>query len=69
MSDKFSGFLTSLSENPSAVQSFKSDPKGTMNAAGLSDDEKSAILSGDPKKVREMAGGDLTAAFVVILIL
>jgi len=36
---------------------FQQDPHGEMKKAGLSDDERAAVLSGDPNKIRSLMPG------------
>ena len=45
MSDNVARFLAELGRNPKQIESFERDPDGTMDAAGLSADEKQQVLA------------------------
>ena len=49
-------FLVELSVNPQMLAQFETDPVGTISAAGLSLEEKEALLSRDPYAVRRLLG-------------
>jgi hypothetical protein len=40
-------FLIDLAVNPDMMQSYAADPHGTLDRAGLSGDERAAVLAGD----------------------
>ena len=50
--------LITLSQHPDVKERFKSDPEGVMTRAGLSEEGKEALRSGDPDKVYEHLGDD-----------
>ena len=49
-------FLVELSINPQMLAQFEADPSGTISAAGLSQEEKEALISRDPDAVRRLLG-------------
>jgi hypothetical protein len=50
------GFLIDLALNPDLVQSYAKDPQGTLDRAGLSGNERAAVLSGDSAQLRTALG-------------
>lgn len=46
-------FLLDVSEDATKVTAFQNDPKGVMNAAGVSAEDQATLLSGDPNLIRE----------------
>jgi|1186.fasta_scaffold05788_1 hypothetical protein len=63
----FQDFLTKLSREPSARNSYQDDPVGVMRAEGLSDSQMIAFLSQDTNKIQDELGSDVDAAFRVIV--
>lgn len=53
---KLADFLTKLPHNPALKAKFMADPKGTMKAAGLSDDEIALIEAKDSAGVQARIG-------------
>lgn len=58
MPKKAAKFVIELSKDPHKRRAFKQDPDGTMDAAGLSTEDKQVLKSGDPQKIREHLGDD-----------
>jgi hypothetical protein len=44
-------FLVRMTQDPSLLQAFRSDPTATMTRAGLSDEDKEVLLSRDPERL------------------
>lgn len=44
-------YLLRLGRDPAEIQRFKQDPRGAMQAAGLSQDQIDAIMNGDAKAI------------------
>jgi hypothetical protein len=71
-----STFLMKLGEDPHTAQEFRSKPLETMTAAGLSDQEKHLVLSGNAHRlaqalrpsVKTAGGGDTTVVVVVVVV-
>jgi hypothetical protein len=69
-----STFLMKLGEDPHTTQEFRSKPLETMTAAGLSDQDKHLVLSGNAHRfaqalrpsVKTAVGGDTTVVVVVV---
>ena len=67
MSDQLKGFLKSLNEDPEKRARFQDDPDGTMEAHGLSDEQKTLVKSGDKKKIQDVAGlEDAETRFLIV---
>src|ERR1051325_3620894 len=56
MSGRLADFLIRLSIDQKTAKQFEDDAVGTMNAAGLSADEKRAVLSRNPEMIRIQLG-------------
>ena len=67
-SKAFHDFLTGLSKDPSARNSFQDDPNGAMDRAGLTDAQKIALLSQDEGRIQTELGDDVDAAFRIRVI-
>lgn len=57
-------FLTELGTNAKLMEDYKTEPVATMKAAGLNDEEISAVQSNDTAKVKELTGGGEYAVVV-----
>ena len=68
MPKKAADFVISLSKDPQKRAAFKQDPDGTMSAAGLSEEDKKVIKSGDPQKIREHLGDDGPPGCMVMIV-
>ena len=44
-------FLKGLSEDPAELDAYRADPEGAMDKAGLSEDHKEVLRSGDREKI------------------
>ena len=56
MSERLTSFLVSLATDPDRLQRFAADAGAEMDAAGLSPDERAAVLSQDTAAVRRVLG-------------
>jgi hypothetical protein len=56
MSKRLTHFLIQLSTDPRQLEQFEADPVGTMEAAGLSVEERRAVLSRSPDAIRRQLG-------------
>jgi Aromatic-ring-opening dioxygenase LigAB, LigA subunit len=56
MSKRLTEFLIQLSTDPRQAERFETDPAETMNAAGLSEQERQAVLSRNPDAIRRELG-------------
>ena len=65
--EELSSFLTRLHEDPELQQRYKSDPRGTLEEAGVSQDEIDAVLSGDLGRIKSMLGGPEQMLFMVVI--
>ena len=57
-------FLVGLSSDANLQESYKSDPKAAMDAAGLTEEEQGLVSSGDEQALRKYLGDDLSPAGV-----
>lgn len=56
MSDRLTNFLVSLATDPDKLQQYAQDPTAALDAAGLTAEEKAAVLSADTARVRSALG-------------
>jgi len=56
MSDRLTMFLVNLATDPDRLQEFARDPGGALDAAGLTAEERAAVLSRDTAVVRQALG-------------
>ncbi len=68
MSKKAADFLINLSKDPKKRDAFKSNPDATMKAAGLSDADRAAINSRDPKTIRDHLGDDGPPGCLILIL-
>lgn len=69
MAKQAADFITKLSRDPKLRESFKKDPDGTMDAHGLTAQDKEVLRSGDPEKIRQHLGDDgPPGCFVVMFV-
>jgi hypothetical protein len=62
MADKMSGLLVDVAEDPDRLAEFEANPKRELNRAGLTDTQKTAVLTRDSRKVRAVLGSATMAA-------
>ena len=51
-------YVVKVSENPDLADKHKADPDAAMDAAGLSDEDKEVLKSGDLERIRSHLGDD-----------
>jgi hypothetical protein len=51
-------FIADLATNPATLQAYRKDAEGAMSAAGLSENQKSAVRTGNFRTIVEMLGED-----------
>ena len=56
MSDRLTNFLVTLATDPDKLQQYAQDPNGALDAAGLTAEERAAVLSKDNAMVRSALG-------------
>ena len=49
-------FIADLATNPTALKAYKTDPEAAMSAAGLSEDAKNAVRSGNFRAIVDLLG-------------
>ncbi len=60
-------FIAKLSRDPKLRETFKKDPDGTMDAHGLSAEDKEVLRSGDPERIRTHLGDDAPPGCCVVM--
>lgn len=58
MSKNAAALISKLSTDPTFRESFRANPDEVMDAEGLSAEDKEALKSGDPEKIRQHLGDD-----------
>jgi hypothetical protein len=66
---ELSSFLTKLSEDQQLQQDYMNDPKGTLRAAGVSDETIEVLLSRDLAKVKAVLDRELPAGYMMFMVL
>lgn len=61
-------FLSALASDTQKLQSFRQNPLASMQAAGLTESEKSIVTSGDPVKIRNAMGAVAEGTTVVVVV-
>ena len=64
---ELSSFLTRLHEDPELQQRYKSDPRGTLEEAGVSKDAIDTVLSGDLGKIKGLLRSPEQMLFMVVI--
>ncbi|WP_144213471.1 hypothetical protein [Shewanella donghaensis] len=59
-------FFTQLGSDAKLLEAYKKDPRGVMAANGLSNQEIEAVMSGDKKQVKTLAGDADMKSFLLI---
>lgn len=54
--NRFAQFIADLALDPGKLAQYKKDPEAAMQAAGLSDDEKGVLRTGDFRIICEFLG-------------
>ena len=68
MSKEAAKYIEKLSEDPSLRDAHKADPEASMTKAGLSDEDKAVIRSGDEEKIRAHMGDDSPPGCMVMVL-
>jgi hypothetical protein len=58
VSKNAAALISKLSTDPSFRERFRANPDEVMDAEGLSAEDKEALKSGDPEKIRQHLGDD-----------
>lgn len=68
MNTNVSDFLVELASNPDRLERFRNDPRGEIERAGLTENDKAAILAYDSQRVVEVLGDWTPNAIIQVLI-
>lgn len=68
MSASLTTFLLDLAQDPQKTEAFKQNPKQTMMDAGLSEDDQSLLLSGNPQAIQQAIDTEKLGASLVTII-
>ncbi len=66
-SKRTADFIIALSQHPELKEAWKTDPEGAMTKAGLSEEGKAALRSGDPEKIYAHLGDDAPPGCFLII--
>lgn len=58
MAENLKNFIKKISEDPAELQNYRSDPHGTMDKHGLSDEEKRIVTEKDKEALKKESGLD-----------
>ena len=61
-------FLLDVAGDPEKHAAWKEDPKGTMTAAGIDDEDQKVLMSGDLQQVRTHLGEDDPPGCILLMI-
>jgi hypothetical protein len=67
MVSRMAAFLLRLAEDSEAFAEFKRDPDASMSDAGLSDEERSALMSNDGDRIRQAVASSIDEPQVMML--
>ena len=67
MNEPLTRCLIDLASDPDRISQFIIDPVATLDAAGLSDEEKAVVLAGDSAGLRRALGGESLSLLTRIL--
>lgn len=63
-------FMLNVAKDPQALAQFQQNPQATMTKAGLTDNEKAAVLSKDPAAIHKaILGAGLQASDVTVVVI
>ena len=68
MSKASADLIAKLSTDPDFRTRFRANPDQVMDEAGLSEEDKAAMKSGDPDRIREHLGDDAPPGCFVMFI-
>jgi hypothetical protein len=68
MASNLSKFLLDLGTNPDKLAKLRASPEQTMSQAGLSEEEKAIVRSGDPARIRAAITTTKSDTIVVVIV-
>jgi hypothetical protein len=68
MSKASADLIAKLSTDPDFRTRFRANPDQVMDEAGLSEEDKAAMKSGDPDKIREHLGDDAPPGCFILFV-
>lgn len=61
-----SDFFTQLGQNAQLMEDYKQDPEAVMRAHGLTDEEITAVMTGDMEKLKNLSGDESYQSFLLV---
>ncbi|MCL1112486.1 MULTISPECIES: hypothetical protein [Shewanella] len=61
-----SQFFTQLGTDAALLEAYLQDPRGVMQANGITDEEIAAVMSGDKALIRQLAGDEDMQMFQIV---
>lgn len=61
-----SDFFTQLGQDAQLMEDYKQDPEAVMRAHGLTDEEITAVMTGDMEKLKNLSGDESYQSYLVI---
>ena len=68
MSRKALDYVISVSENPELARAHQDDPDAAMDKAGLSEEDKEILKSGDLERIRNHLGDESPPGCLLLLL-
>ena len=61
-----SDFFTQLGQDAQLMEDYKQDPEAVMRAHGLTDEEITAVMTGDMEKLKNLSGDESYQSFLLV---
>lgn len=61
-----SDFFTQLGQDAQLMEAYQQDPESVMGAHGLTDEEISAVMTGDMTKLKVLSGDQNYQTFILV---
>lgn len=61
-----SDFFTQLGQDAQLMEDYQQDPEAVMRAHGLTDEEITAVMTGDMEKLKNLSGDENYQSYVII---
>jgi hypothetical protein len=61
-----SDFFTQLGQDAQLMEDYQQDPEAVMRAHGLTDEEITAVMTGDMEKLKNLSGDEDYQSYLII---
>ncbi|WP_198782758.1 MULTISPECIES: hypothetical protein [Shewanella] len=61
-----SDFFTQLGQDAQLMEDYQQDPEAVMRAHGLTDEEITAVMTGDMEKLKNLSGDENYQSYLII---